>query len=90
MRLKSKETLRALMKQQGFTQERLGRYAGVHRSFIGHLLSEYKTSCTTETADRIAEALGVPTTALFDPRTSADIGQIADRQRTKSSAGCAA
>lgn len=70
MRLKSADTLRALMQQDEFSFGRLARYAGCHKSFISHLLAGRRSTCTPDMAERIAEALGVPTTVLFDPNAS--------------------
>lgn len=75
MKLRSAEILKAFMTDQEFSTARLARYADCSKSFIGHLRSGYKKSCTTELADRIAEALGVPTVALFEPQASADSGR---------------
>lgn len=68
MRLRSPATLRALMEQYEFSLGRLARYADCSKGFISHLLSGRRTSCTTPLADRIAEALNVPTEVLFDPQ----------------------
>jgi transcriptional regulator with XRE-family HTH domain len=70
MRLRSPDTLRALMGQYDFSLDRLARYAGCHKSFISHLLSGRRSSCTPELADRLAEALNIPTMVLFEPRMS--------------------
>lgn len=70
MKLRSADTLRALMEQDGFSLGRLARYADCSKGFISHLLAGRRSSCTPELADRIAEALGVPTTVLFDARLS--------------------
>lgn len=74
MKLRSKEILAAFMRQKDFSMGRLARYAGCSKSFISHLRSGYKTSCSPDLADRIAEALDVPTEALFDQRASAGCG----------------
>lgn len=65
MRLTSAETLRALMNQRGMSLGRLARYAGCSKSFISHLLSGRRRTCTPQLADRIAEALEVPLELLF-------------------------
>lgn len=65
MRLTSKDTLRALMAQRGFSMSRLARYAGCSKSFIGHLCHGRKATCTPQLAVRISEALEVPTEILF-------------------------
>lgn len=65
MRLQSSETLRALMRQRGFSMSRMGRYAGCSKTFVHGLCSGEKRSCTPALAQRIAEALDVPTELLF-------------------------
>lgn len=70
MRLQSPDTLKALMAQRGFSMERLARYAGCSKSFISHLTSGRKTTCTSELGERIAEALDVPSSVLFLPSMS--------------------
>lgn len=76
MRLRSADILKAFMDDKQFSMARLARYADCSKSFIGHLTSGHKTSCTPELAERIAEALDVPVVALFDPRPSAGSGRI--------------
>lgn len=77
MRLNSKDLLRALVgpepdkKMSGRT---LARYIDRHPSFIDHLLSGRRNSCTPQTAERIAEALGVPLTLLFTPFVPSSAG----------------
>lgn len=82
MELTSKDTLKALMKQRGFSYERLARYAGCHKSFIGALAIDGpngKRSCTTDLAENIAEALEVPLEILFVPRVPTSSGQNPNR-----------
>jgi transcriptional regulator with XRE-family HTH domain len=74
MRLQSPDTLRALMAQRHFSMERLARYAGCSKSFISHLTSGRKTTCSPELAERIAEALEVPLALLFVPSRSSSSG----------------
>lgn len=74
MKLRSAEILVAFMRQKDFSLGRLARYAGCSRSMISHLTSGRKTSCSPELADRISEALDVPTEALFDLRESSGSG----------------
>lgn len=81
MKLRSADTLRALMEQDQFSLARLARYAGCSKGFISHLLSGRRTSCTTELGDKIAEALGVPTTVLFEARVSPSSGST-DKHRS--------
>lgn len=48
----------------------LARAIERHPSFINHLTAGRETSCTPQTADRIADALGVPTEVLFEERVT--------------------
>lgn len=82
MRLTSGDTLRALMRQRNFSMERLGRYSGCSKSFISHLCSEHKTTCTPQLAERIAEALEVPIEILFVLNESADSVRIVRSPKT--------
>lgn len=75
MRLKSPDILRAFMDQKGFSMSRLARYAGCSRQFIHALLSGNKSTCSVELARDLAEALDVPTVALFDRMESAVSGR---------------
>jgi transcriptional regulator with XRE-family HTH domain len=70
MRLRSPDTLRALMKQSNLSFKDLGDLIGKHRSFISHLLAGRRYSCKPETAELIALALHVPLEVLFDVRQS--------------------
>lgn len=70
MRLTSPDMLRATMERRSFSMSRLARYAGCSKSMVGHLVSGYKKTCTPELANRIAEALDVPTELLFVPTVS--------------------
>lgn len=74
MQIQSGDTLRALMKQKGFSMARMGRYADVSQSFIHRLCTGEKRSCKPRTAERIAEALDVPVSLLFVLRASPDRG----------------
>lgn len=78
MRLTSADTLRALMKQRNFSMERLGRYSGCSKSFIHHLCSGRKGTCTPQLAERIAEALEVPIEILFVLHASTGSGRTDD------------
>lgn len=80
MKLRSADTLRALMRQDDFSLARLARYSGCSKSFISHLLAGRRSTCTDELGERIAEALSVPTEILFAPSKSLSKGQI-DNQR---------
>lgn len=74
MKLRSAETLRALMAQDDFSLARLARYSGCSKGFISHLLAGRRTSCTPQLANRISEALHVPTSVLFEVRVSSSGG----------------
>lgn len=62
------------------SQRLLAERAQVAPSFINHLTSGRKRSCTPEVAERIAEALEVPIRALFDPEVSSTTRQPINRQ----------
>jgi transcriptional regulator with XRE-family HTH domain len=70
MRLRSPDTLRALMKQSNLSLQDLGDLIGKHKSFISHLLAGRRYSCKNETAQRIALALHVPLEVLFEAKQS--------------------
>ena len=70
MRLRSADTLRALMNQSNLSLKDLGDLAGCHKSFISHLLAGRRFCCLPETANRIAMALHVPTEVLFEAKQS--------------------
>jgi transcriptional regulator with XRE-family HTH domain len=82
MRLTSPDTLRALMAQRGLSYETLARYAGCSKSFVSHLTSGRKNTCTPQLAERIAEALQVPLAIIFVPSASAVGGQIIRSRET--------
>lgn len=70
MRLHSAERLRAFVgpePDKKVSQRKLARYVGVHESFINHLTSGRRRSCTPLVAERIAEVVGVPVDILFVP-----------------------
>lgn len=75
MRLRSTETLRALMRQQRLSLGGLAAAAHCSKSFISHLLSGRRNTCSDALAERIAAALDVPTRVIFVPSKS-----ITDRQ----------
>lgn len=86
MRLKSVDLLRAFVVtredidayrsgkpiEQKMSQRNLAEKAKVHPSFINHLTSGRKKSCEPQTAESIAEALGVPLAVLFLPEAPTD------------------
>lgn len=85
MRLQSPDLLRSLMEDErrDFSMSRLARYSGCSKSFISHLTSGRKKTCTPELAERIAEALGVPVDLLFVPSVSADSGRNDRSEQTQ-------
>lgn len=86
MKLRSPETLRALMEQDDFSLGRLARYAGCHKSFIAHLLAGRRKCCTTKLGLRIAEALDVPVSVLFEVHKSPTSTSKGKQQRSKRAA----
>lgn len=70
MRLRSSDTMRALMKQYDMSLGQLADYSKCSKGFISHLLAGRRSSCTGPLADRIALALHVPTEVLFDVNVS--------------------
>lgn len=70
MQLVSPDRLRAFVGPEAdkkMSGRRLARAIGKHPSFIDHLLAGRSKSCLPVTAERIAEALGVPLDVLFVP-----------------------
>ena len=80
MRLRSPDTLRALMKQSNLSFKDLGDLIGKHKSFISHLLAGRRSCCLPETANLIALALHVPTEVLFEAKQSTS-GTSVDKQK---------
>jgi plasmid maintenance system antidote protein VapI len=75
MRIKSGALLREMMNSRNASNADVGRAAGQDRSLISALCNERRTTCTPETAERIAAYFQVPVEVLFVPRTSAASGQ---------------
>lgn len=72
MQLISSDRLRAFVgpePDKKMSARRLARAIEKHPSFIDHLLAGRSKTCKPLTAERIAEALEVPLTALFVPET---------------------
>lgn len=80
MKLTSKDTLRALIKQRGLSYADLGQMAGCHKTMISALVNGHRPSCSPELAERIARCLGVPSEVLFVHQTSADGGSSDNSQ----------
>lgn len=72
MRLRSPDTMRALMAQYNMSLGLLADYAGCSKGFISHLLAGRRSSCTPLLAERIARSLHVPVEVLFEPKMSSD------------------
>jgi transcriptional regulator with XRE-family HTH domain len=81
MKLTSKDTLRAVMTQKGFSGARLARYAGCSSGFISQLGRGVKTTCSPQLAENIAEALGVDRDLLFVERLPSAPGRTAQQSR---------
>jgi transcriptional regulator with XRE-family HTH domain len=82
MRLQSGETLRALMRQRGYSMAALGREVGCSKSFVHALCSGAKRSCTPRLGVQIATALDVPLDLLFDTTGSVRPSRKVSRQLT--------
>lgn len=87
MRLRSAETLRALMRQQDLSLGALASAAQCSKSFVSHLLSGRRNSCTDELASRIAWVLDVPVHVLFVPSKSITDRQAAHRRLPPATGG---
>lgn len=78
MRLVSTQRLRSFIgpeKEKKMSGRKLARYANVHPSFIDHLLTGRRRSCTPKVATRIVEALEVPLDVLFVPEMPSSASQ---------------
>lgn len=81
MRLRSRDTLRAVMAQKSVGLDALSRAAGVNRSFISHLTSGRRNGCTYVVGRRICERLDVPLNVLFMDATSPDSNPAVRRRK---------
>lgn len=71
MKLRSADLLKAFVgpeESKKMSARQLARATGVTPGFINHLTSGRRSSCLPDTADRIAQVLGVPTDVLFEER----------------------
>lgn len=84
MQVISKDTLKALIHQRGFSYSDVGEMAGCHKSMIGQLASGHRRSCKPTLAEKIARCLGVPVELLFAPRASATSGRTISDERMAS------
>ena len=84
MRLQSAELLRAFVgpeEDKKISQRTLARYAGVHPSFINHLTSGRRRSCSPVVAQRIADAIEVPRSVLFVPEVASGSSTTVKREK---------
>ncbi len=81
-KIRDAEVLRSFMKSRNFSTSRLARYAGCHRSFIGHLMTGARTTCSPQLAFRIEEALGIPEGIIFDAIKSPSEGTRSNQRLT--------
>lgn len=65
MRLRSAETLQALMHQANLSTRALAEAAQCHNSFVDHLLHGRRDGCESELAQRFAAAVHVPIEVLW-------------------------
>jgi transcriptional regulator with XRE-family HTH domain len=72
MQLQSGDTLRALIRQRGYSMAQVARYAGCSKAFVHGLCSGAKQSCSVQLGRRIAEVLDVPFELLFAVDESRD------------------
>lgn len=70
MRLRSADTLRALMAQSNMSLGILAELAGCSKGFISHLLAGRRNSCGPDLAKRISAVLHVPLDVLFEAKQS--------------------
>jgi transcriptional regulator with XRE-family HTH domain len=76
------ERLRALRKQRGLSQERLGHRSDLSGKFIGEVERGEK-SISIDSLYRVAVALDVPLTTLTDVRRDGDRSSANDREAEK-------
>lgn len=65
------ERLRSLMKERGYTQARLGKEAGVSRTYIWQLLNQPDKSPGVDVVGKLAAALGCTIDDLVNDNTGA-------------------
>lgn len=83
MQVANKDGLVREMKRKGFSLSRMARYAGCHKSAIGHLASGRNKTCTPALAINIAEALDLDVELLFVPQLSTQPLRNIKRTKTK-------
>lgn len=67
-------------------QRELSRRIGAHESLISHLTSGRNRTCKPETAERIAEVLGVDVKVLFDPEEPTGSSEFGNQRARLTSA----
>jgi hypothetical protein len=81
--LKSKDVLRAMIKQSGRSNRKFAHDAGVNSPTVDHLLSTGKAArmgCSPVNAQRIADELRVPLDVLFDVHAPSASSQTVARK----------
>jgi len=76
------ERLRALRKQRGLSQERLGHRAGLSGKFIGEVERGEK-SISIDSLYRVSVALEVPLSTLTDVRPEGEKAAVNERETEK-------
>lgn len=82
MKLTDADLLHRYMLINGFSQARLGRYAGCSRQFIHMLVTGAKSTCTKQVGELIEEALRVLPGTLFVLKLSPATRSFVAQQRT--------
>lgn len=82
MQLQSGDTLRALIRQRGYSMAQVARGAGCSKAFMHGLCSGAKQSCSVQLGQRIAEILDVPFELLFATNSSRHPGQSINKKLT--------
>jgi plasmid maintenance system antidote protein VapI len=67
---RNRVVLQKLMKAEGLSCNTLAPKIGRSRQLVAHWISGRRVSCSTESAQRLAAALGVTIDDLFLPSTS--------------------
>lgn len=90
MRLQSAELLRALVGPEAskkMSARRLADYVDCSHTFINHLLTGRRRSCTPKLAERICEVLGVPIDLLFLTVVPADSRRAGAQRKPRNANG---
>lgn len=59
-----REKFKRLLKERGYSITEFAKQVGMERSHVWHLQSGYRTRIGFETAEKLADGLGVPMDAL--------------------------